>query len=424
MKVVRVLFSVVALLAIWSIIALGQSTLQGGDNISNAFPIPFIPFNDNGTTIGYTDDYSGNCGPAYGAPDVVYAYTPQYYDIIMASTCSGSRYDTRLYVFEDSPDNIIACDDDGCSNEYSIYVSRINCLPLEVGHTYYFVVDGYGSSSGQYTFDLTLLTPVYSLLQGTVTKSGDGPLSGVNIRVLQDGYIIWQDTTDDSGHYSAEDVNLGTYTVEASKTGYITQTSDPTYISICEPAQIDFALNPVPPPPIGIIAGYVWESDVITPIEGAIVTASPVDTNLVTADTTDSNGYYMLPDMQTVLYNVTASFPGRVSQEVQDVQVNSGETTTVYFALEIVHPPCIYVIGDVNNDGHFTGLDVTFSVRVFKGGAFPQYHCDCPPGSGNIWYVAGDVNGSCSFSGLDVTYSVRYFKGGPAPIPCPDCPPH
>ncbi|HBZ01317.1 MAG TPA: hypothetical protein DEO84_08380, partial [candidate division Zixibacteria bacterium] len=32
------------------------------------------------------------------------------------------------------------------------------------------------------------------------------------------------------------------------------------------------------------------------------------------------------------------------------------------------------------------------------------------------------VNGSCSFSGLDVTYMVRYFKGGEAPFSCPDCP--
>jgi hypothetical protein len=88
---------------------------------------------------------------------------------------------------------------------------------------------------------------------------------------------------------------------------------------------------------------------------------------------------------------------------------------------EAISPGCVYIVGDANNSHAFTGLDVTYSVRYFKGGPLPPYSCDCPPG--HIWYVAGDVNGSCSFSGLDVTYMVRYFKGGPGPIPCPDCPP-
>jgi hypothetical protein len=80
-----------------------------------------------------------------------------------------------------------------------------------------------------------------------------------------------------------------------------------------------------------------------------------------------------------------------------------------------------YTPGDANGVGGFTGLDITYSVRYFKGGPLPPYSCDCPPHG--TWYVAGDVNGSCSFTGLDVTYMVRYFKGGLAPIPCPDCPP-
>lgn len=84
-------------------------------------------------------------------------------------------------------------------------------------------------------------------------------------------------------------------------------------------------------------------------------------------------------------------------------------------------PGCSYVVGDANGSGTFTGLDVTYSVRYFKGGSPPSYSCECTPG--HIWYVSGDVNGSCTFSGLDVTYMVRYFKGGPAAMPCPDCPP-
>ncbi|UCC79996.1 MAG: hypothetical protein JSW64_01170 [Candidatus Zixiibacteriota bacterium] len=82
---------------------------------------------------------------------------------------------------------------------------------------------------------------------------------------------------------------------------------------------------------------------------------------------------------------------------------------------------CEYVVGDVNNSGAYNGLDITYGVAFFKGGAAPPYQCECTPG--NFWYVAGDVNNSCSFNGLDITYGVAYFKGGADPIPCDDCPP-
>jgi len=82
-----------------------------------------------------------------------------------------------------------------------------------------------------------------------------------------------------------------------------------------------------------------------------------------------------------------------------------------------------YIIGDVNGSHSFTGLDVTYAVRYFRGGISlpPWYYFECT--AGNYWFLAGDVNGSCSFSGLDITYMVRYFKGGSPPIPCPICPP-
>jgi hypothetical protein len=96
-------------------------------------------------------------------------------------------------------------------------------------------------------------------------------------------------------------------------------------------------------------------------------------------------------------------------------------TQTALDSLLIPISGCVYLPGDANGSNTFTGLDVTYSVRFFKGGPVPPFSCECTPG--HTWYVAGDVNGSCSYSGLDVTYMVRYFKGGSAAVPCPDCPP-
>ncbi|HBC46071.1 MAG TPA: hypothetical protein DCZ43_03395, partial [candidate division Zixibacteria bacterium] len=59
------------------------------------------------------------------------------------------------------------------------------------------------------------------------------------------------------------------------------------------------------------------------------------------------------------------------------------------------HSSCNYTVGDANNSNTFTGLDIVYSVRYFKGGPAPEFSCDCPPLG--TWFVAGDVNGSCSF---------------------------
>jgi hypothetical protein len=80
-----------------------------------------------------------------------------------------------------------------------------------------------------------------------------------------------------------------------------------------------------------------------------------------------------------------------------------------------------YVVGDVNGNLIFNGMDVVYAVDFFKGGPPPPFSYDCPPHG--VLYVAGDVNASCSFNGLDITYMVAYFKGGPYCHPCPDCPP-
>ncbi|HBY99900.1 MAG TPA: hypothetical protein DEO84_01140, partial [candidate division Zixibacteria bacterium] len=115
--------------------------------------------------------------------------------------------------------------------------------------------------------------------------------------------------------------------------------------------------------------------------------------------------------------------PGMANHDTTfEVIVSDGQLADTMGVYIYVVGGCYYTTGDVNESGTFTGLDVTYAVRYFKGGPDPLMTCDCPPHG--VWFVTGDVNGSCSFTGLDVTYMVRYFKGGAEPIPCPDCAPN
>ncbi|UCE67539.1 MAG: hypothetical protein JSU85_05875 [Candidatus Zixiibacteriota bacterium] len=110
-----------------------------------------------------------------------------------------------------------------------------------------------------------------------------------------------------------------------------------------------------------------------------------------------------------------------------DVQSGTGADND-YWAVKLndstYQAGCEYVVGDVNGSDSYNGLDITYGVAFFKGGADPI----CPFGSCSIppcdtFFYCGDVNGSCTYNGLDITYGVAYFKGGSDPIPCPDCPP-
>ncbi len=134
-----------------------------GDNCGVAIALS-VPGTVSGYTTGASNDYDAIC-PYDGAtaPDVVYSYTPIQTELVSLSLCGGTtNYDTKLYVFaENCTGTPVACNDDACTSPlYGFpYVSRLDCVPLTGGVTYYIVVDGYGSSAGDYTLDATLCTP-------------------------------------------------------------------------------------------------------------------------------------------------------------------------------------------------------------------------------------------------------------------------
>jgi hypothetical protein len=85
---------------------------------------------------------------------------------------------------------------------------------------------------------------------------------------------------------------------------------------------------------------------------------------------------------------------------------------------------CAYVPGDINGNDQANGIDVTYGVGYFKGGAAPPIICTDCPNPGETMYAGGDVNGNCAFNGIDITFFVSYLKGGqPALLFCPTCPP-
>ena len=143
---------------------------QGGETVDDAVAIDALPYNNTGTTAGYTDDYDEAC-PYTGStsPDVVYSFTPTADAIIDVSLCGeGTSYDTKVYVYENEAGALAstvdlgeasACNDDECENSTTSYLSFLPGVMCEAGNTYYIVVDGYGGASGNYEIDIVEVAP-------------------------------------------------------------------------------------------------------------------------------------------------------------------------------------------------------------------------------------------------------------------------
>ncbi len=146
--------------------ALRVDSRQGGDTCATATELVGpLPISVSGTTVGYTNDYDEVCPYTTStAPDVVYMYTPPTDMLLDLSLCDGpTNYDTKMYVYENTcptPGSPYACNDDACvSTAGQSYVSRILHMPVTGGNTYYIVIDGYGTYSGEYYLTINEYIP-------------------------------------------------------------------------------------------------------------------------------------------------------------------------------------------------------------------------------------------------------------------------
>lgn len=125
-------------------------TQVGGETFATAVDIVSVPFSDAGNTCGFADDVYPSCAflGISTAPDAVYKFTPTA-DVCVNVNLCNSGYDTAIHVY-DSAFNMIDCNDDFCGLQ-----SAVENVALTGGSTYYFVVDGYDTSCGDYVIDIT-----------------------------------------------------------------------------------------------------------------------------------------------------------------------------------------------------------------------------------------------------------------------------
>lgn len=123
----------------------------GNDACGGALPIG-CGQTVTGTTVGATPDNASFCGTSNSAPGVWYQLVGNG-DLVSASLCNGTAYDSKLSVYSGSCGALtcVGGNDDFCGLQSQVDFQTVN------GQTYYILVHGFGSATGAYTLDLSCI---------------------------------------------------------------------------------------------------------------------------------------------------------------------------------------------------------------------------------------------------------------------------
>lgn len=190
---------------------------------------------------------------------------------------------------------------------------------------------------------------VYSInaatISGTVTnQSNSNAVSGVTIILLTAGTAVTPVDTvasANNGDYTFSNVAQGSYSVIASKTGYVTKTLSATISGTNQNLNLDVALVPVGQAIYGALGGTVTNAVGNTAVSGATVILSqrsgtgPGATEVgIDTTATSTTGKYLFTSVlvgSNFVVNVIAK--GFTPQEKNQNMVVENDTTTVNFSL-------------------------------------------------------------------------------------------
>ncbi len=135
-------------------------------------------------------------------------------------------------------------------------------------------------------------------------------------------------------------------------------------------------------PGTGTIAGHVVQQDGTTPIADVTIQTFNSSDVLVASNTSGSLGEYEVT-LDPGTYREVFHKTGYVDTTITGIVVVAGSPTPVLVAMRTSSGGnCVYIRGDINNNGAANGIDVVYGVNYFKGSsaaARPLRYV--PPGS-------------------------------------------
>jgi len=170
-------------------------------------------------------------------------------------------------------------------------------------------------------------------LTGQVRERATGAnIAGASVRAYLGGELKATATTNSVGTYVIEsDLAAGSYSVAASKLGFVTQTKGPVVVSAGATSYANFFLDRMPS-----LKGQVKARVSGAAIVGATVEVYSGSTLVASTTTQAPYGIYQFgPEVPAGTYMVAASKATYVRQAKYSITVTEGATTYVNFALDV-----------------------------------------------------------------------------------------
>ena len=134
------------------------SAFAQNDLCADAIEIQCGGISVNGSTTGATFDDVGFCDTSNTGPGVWYKFVGEGSEIVL-STCNQAAFDTKISIFSGECGALICVEgqDDaaGCAG----YTTETDPVITEVGTTYYVLVHGFGTATGDFTLTLSCEAP-------------------------------------------------------------------------------------------------------------------------------------------------------------------------------------------------------------------------------------------------------------------------
>jgi len=172
---------------------------------------------------------------------------------------------------------------------------------------------------------LTLVPASPGSISGKVSDTSNNGVSGASVVFTSTDGQIYSVTTDTNGNYTLPNVQPGTYTGTATKTGFGTGTQNSIVVTSGAAVVVNFTLTPGP----GAVTGRVVDTSGNPIPNASVFFSSGTPAKIVATATTDATGTYNIAAMTAGTYNVTATAAGFGTSAPISVVVVGATTTTV-----------------------------------------------------------------------------------------------
>ena len=250
--------------------------------------------------------------------------------------------------------------------------------------------------------------PAQGSVTGTVTDTQtSAPLTGVAIKLFQQGSLITSGATGSNGTYSLTAPAGSGYSIEFSKSGYITKTVDNITIASNTITTIDAALA-VPVTAQGTVSGTVKDALTGLPLPGVSVKLSQLGSTISTV-TNNQDGTYSITASVGSGYSLEFSKSGYITSTIDNISILANSATTVDAVLTTIlstgQTRIILTWGaePKDLDSHLTGPIPDSSTR------FHIYYADMGSATSSP-FAALDVDDTDGF-GPETTTIYQQFSG-------------